>query len=295
MNNEPDAIFRATGLLILEVLNSNPNGDPDNESDPRMRQHDSRGEISPVSFKRKLRDLVDDKEGVVWQTLSRQFDPPLNAEEFKILESRDRIWQDAVDDVKNKTFQAKYWDGRVFGNTFLQADLGDEHIRTGVVQFGVGLSIAPVQIERLSTTKKAPAQADKSRGMAPLGFRVVQHGVYTMPFFVNATAARKSGCTARDIQLLLKLIPFAYQHTASYVRSAVEVRHAWYVEHKSPLGSASDFEILDALTPRKTIDPETASSAWSDYQVPTVLPEPLRARVASVRDLVAEAYATACA
>lgn len=295
MNNEPDPIFRATGLLILEVLNSNPNGDPDNESDPRMRQHDSRGEISPVSFKRKLRDLVDDKEGVVWQTLSRQFDPPLNAEEFKILESRDRIWQDVVNDVKNKTFEAKYWDGRVFGNTFLQGDLGSDHIRTGVVQFGVGLSLAPIEIERLTTSKKAGAQEGKDRGMAPLGFRVVQHGVYAMPFFVNATAARKSGCTARDIQLLLKLIPFAYQHTASYVRNAVEVRHAWYVEHKSPLGSASDFEILNALTPRKTVGPETASSAWSDYQVPTVLPEPLRARVASIRDLVAEAYATACA
>jgi CRISPR-associated protein Csd2 len=295
MNSAPDTILRATGLLIIEVLNSNPNGDPDNESDPRMRQHDSRGEISPVSFKRKLRDLVEDKEGVVWQTISRQFDPPLNAEEFKILESRDRKWQDVVEEVKNKTFQAKYWDGRVFGNTFLQESLGSDHIRTGVVQFGVGLSLAPIEIERLTTSKKAGAQEGKDRGMAPLGFRVVQHGVYAMPFFVNATAARKSGCTARDIQLLLNLIPYAYQHTASYVRNAVEVRHAWCVEHRSPLGSASDFEILGALTPRKTDDPETASTTWNDYQVPTELPEHLRARVSAVRDLVAEAYAAACA
>ena len=33
MNNE---IKRATGLLIIEVVNSNPNGDPDRESDPRQ-------------------------------------------------------------------------------------------------------------------------------------------------------------------------------------------------------------------------------------------------------------------
>jgi len=44
---------RATGLLVIEVINSNPNGDPDKESDPRQR-NDQRGEISPVSFKRKL-------------------------------------------------------------------------------------------------------------------------------------------------------------------------------------------------------------------------------------------------
>ena len=50
-------INRATGLLVLEVVNSNPNGDPDRESDPRQRAN-GQGEISPVSFKRKLRDLV---------------------------------------------------------------------------------------------------------------------------------------------------------------------------------------------------------------------------------------------
>lgn len=52
-----DFIKRGTGLLLIDVKDSNPNGDPDRDSDPRMRQ-DGRGEISPVSFKRKLRDLV---------------------------------------------------------------------------------------------------------------------------------------------------------------------------------------------------------------------------------------------
>jgi CRISPR/Cas system type I-B associated protein Csh2 (Cas7 group RAMP superfamily) len=60
---------RATGLLIIEVTNSNPNGNPDQESDPRLRP-DERGMISPVSFKRKLRDLVEDKEGPVWEHLA---------------------------------------------------------------------------------------------------------------------------------------------------------------------------------------------------------------------------------
>ena len=60
---------RGVVLLILEVINSNPNGDPDRESDPRQRL-DERGEISPVSFKRKLRDLVENKRarsGWKWQ------------------------------------------------------------------------------------------------------------------------------------------------------------------------------------------------------------------------------------
>ena len=87
--------------------------------------------------------------------------------------------------------------------------------------------------------------------MAPLGYRIVSHGVYTIPFFVNPTAATKSGCTQEDVDLLLKIIPYAYSHTASYVRPSVGVRHAWYIEHKSILGSCSDFDLLDALTPKK--------------------------------------------
>ena len=53
------ALFnRGTGLIIIDVVNSNPNGDPDGESEPRTFEGDGRGLISPVSFKRKLRDLM---------------------------------------------------------------------------------------------------------------------------------------------------------------------------------------------------------------------------------------------
>ena len=54
---------RGTGLLIIEVCGSNPNGDPDAEGEPRTIGADRRGLISPVSFKRKLRDIVADESG----------------------------------------------------------------------------------------------------------------------------------------------------------------------------------------------------------------------------------------
>ena len=65
-------IKRATGLLVIEVVNSNPNGDPDRESDPRQRSNGC-GEISPVSFKRKLRDLLDDQNAAFFQTLPEKY------------------------------------------------------------------------------------------------------------------------------------------------------------------------------------------------------------------------------
>jgi CRISPR-associated protein Csd2 len=64
---------RGTGLLIIEVRQSNPNGDPDAEGEPRTIDTDGRGLISPVSFKRKLRDLVADKDGLAWATVKATF------------------------------------------------------------------------------------------------------------------------------------------------------------------------------------------------------------------------------
>ena len=82
--NEVGGFKRGTGLLVIEVRNSNPNGDPDRDSDPRQRP-DQKGEISPVSYKRKLRDLVEWK-GEVWDALAGDLN--LTAARFGILESR---------------------------------------------------------------------------------------------------------------------------------------------------------------------------------------------------------------
>jgi Cas7 group CRISPR-associated protein Csh2 len=279
-------IKRSTGLLVLEVRESNPNGDPDRESDPRQRP-DQRGEISPVSVKRKIRDLVFDKEGPVWQEVSKGLKP----ENFQILESRgrDRKEIEKLIETDLDKFKRTYWDGRLFGNTFLEEGKKVDSIRTGTVHFGVGLSIAPIEIERMTLTNKSGVQEGKDRGMAPMGFRVVKHGIYAVPFFVNPTAAVKSGCEEEDVDLLCRVLPFIYDHTKSMVRSMVGIVHAWVVEHKKPVGSFSDFQMIDALTPRVKPEVQTPGSL-GDYIIPlwTDLPESLRFRAAGCRDLMGD-------
>jgi len=288
-NEKHSELTRATGLLVIEVVNSNPNGDPDNESEPRTRVG-GRGEISPVSFKRKLRDLVEQKEGPVWEEMAKQL--ALSPDEFDILEKRGRDRQKIESEIKEKTFEGRYWDGRLFGNTFLEKE-GSTSIKTGVVQFGMGISVAPVEIQRHTLTNKSGVQEGKDRGMAPLGYRVVQHGVYSMPFFVNPTAACKSGCTQTDLDLMLRLIPYAYAHTASFVRPDVRIRHAWYIEHKSRLGSCPDSMLIDELTPTKKGEANAPSQSWGDYEVPSELSTELKGRVSSCIDLVDHEWKTA--
>ena len=292
-----DEMKRATGLLVIEVVNSNVNGDPDRESDPRQRPN-GLGEISPVSFKRKVRDLLDDPTTPFFNNLPEKFKS--NPEHYQILEHRGRDRSSITKEMTSggsladfeqekfleSQFVKKYWDARVFGNTFLEKDGNKGYIKTGVVQFGVGLSISPINIIRQTNTNKAGVQEGKNAGMAPLAFRVVEHGVYCMPFFVNPNYARKSGCTAEDIELLKFLIPYAYDMNRSAIRPDVRLRHAWYIEHKNLLGSCPDYMLLDALTPVRIGNLYDPSESWNDYEDKPGLPEELLNKVDSIVDLV---------
>ena len=289
LTEEKHRFPRATGLLVIVVENSNPNGDPDQESDPRHRSHDNRGMITGVSFKRKLRDLVLIKEGMVWQNVAKELGVQnsngswyKDGQYFDILERRD-INRAEVRQLLGKdfdTFKTRFWDARVFGNTFLEEGMSDT-VRSGVAHFGLAISVSPVRIHRLTKTKKAPVQEDLSRGMAPLSHRVVEHGIYTMPFFINPTSAagpRGTGCTLIDITLLLKLIRYAYPHTKSDIRPLVEVKHAWFAEHKDALGSFSEFEFIEQLTPKRkdgnTEKPSVSGIPLGEqYDIPTALPK----------------------
>lgn len=284
-----DMITRATGLLVIEVVNSNPNGDPDRENDPRQRP-DGRGEISPVSFKRKLRDLLVDHGTPFFQALPEPF--ITQEDRYFILEERGRNRKQISEEMSDgesfytSTFVNKYWDGRVFGNTFLEGQGNKDFIKTGVVQFGMGVSIAPIDILRQTNTNKAGVQENKTAGIAPLGYRAVRHGVYCMPFYVNPNFAKSSGCKADDIELLKLLIPYAYDLNRSAMRPDVRIRHAWYIEHNNLLGSCPEYLLIEALTPKKKEHSEDPSISWDDYEDPIGLPDELLKRVKSCTDLV---------
>lgn len=292
---------RGTGLLVIEVRGSNPNGDPDAEGEPRTIGADQRGLISPVSFKRKLRDIVGDEEGEAQQAARDVLGLADSSNRFGILEARGRK-REQISKLDRNAFVSAYWDARVFGNTFLESMKGtdkgkgsdrDHFISTGTVQFGPGVSVAPIDIEYGTWTNKAGVEGDKDRGLAPLAWRFVPHAIYAMPFFVNPLVATKSGCTAIDIDLMKFVIPLAYRATASVARPDVEILHAWYAEHKSPLGSCPDWKIVDAMTPAKTTDPDKPSKSRRDYSFPqeSDLPPEVHERLRSFEDLCVKDWA----
>jgi CRISPR/Cas system type I-B associated protein Csh2 (Cas7 group RAMP superfamily) len=304
---EKNIIPRATGLIIVEVRNSNPNGDPERDGAPRRRRGDI-GEISPVSVKRKMRDLVGNKKGPIWLYLKEKF--KLDESRFEILEERDKrqrplkemIIQDATSPVEEKRFVKMFWDGRVFGNTFLEEATGSSedlsegtkgrggkgnskkakealalknNVKTGVIHFGLGLSVAPVTVRTdFTLTNKGGVEEGKTAGMAPGAFKFIEHGIYAIPFFVNPTQASKTGCTNHDVDVALELIPYVYSHNRSLVRTQVEVLHAWYAKHNDQKGSCNDFDLIDALMPKKKDAKDKPSSGRDEYTIPNRMDHP---------------------
>lgn len=321
-------IPRATGLIIVEVRNSNPNGDPERDGAPRRRRGDI-GEISPVSVKRKMRDLVGNKNGPIWLYLKGKFN--LDETRFDILEERDRdrqtIKKMIIDDkdkpVENKKFVELYWDGRVFGNTFLEEAKGEseasvpegttekketkgksketteaaalkKNVKTGVIHFGLGLSVAPITVRTdFTLTNKSGVEEGKTAGMAPGAFKFVEHGIYAIPFFINPTPASKTGCSKKDVDVALELIPYVYSHNPSTVRTQVKVLHAWYAEHNNQRGSFNDFDLIDALMPgkKKKEEENKPSSERSEYNIPNPLEDQdilkdFEGKLTNIRDLM---------
>jgi CRISPR/Cas system type I-B associated protein Csh2 (Cas7 group RAMP superfamily) len=315
-------------LIIVEVRNSNPNGDPERDGAPRRRRGDI-GEISPPSVKRKERDLISNKKGPIWLYLKDKF--KLKDERFDVLEERGRkradikkmIIADKDKKIEEKEFVKRYWDGRVFGNTFLEkaedkstddalmaipentsggntaskaeeALALKESVKTGVVHFGLGLSVAPVTVRTdFTLTNKSAVQEDKTSGMAPGAYKFIEHGIYAIPFFVNPTQASKTGCTKEDVEVALELIPYVYSHNRSLVRTQVEVLHAWYVEHNNQKGSYNDFDLIDALMPKKLEAENKPSVTREEYDIPNPNDdkykktfEKFNGKVADYRDLM---------
>ena len=93
-------------------------------------------------------------------------------------------------------FKDAYWDGRLLVIPSLKK-AGADTIRAGVAHFGVGVSVAPIDIEFSTWTSKSGVEAGKDRGMAPMAFRVVKHGLYAVPFFVNPNSRIRPAARSR--------------------------------------------------------------------------------------------------
>lgn len=236
---------RVYGVLVILAQKSNPNGDPDASGAPRTDSF-GHGIISPVSVKRRLRDMVADKSAA-WEAAGGA---QLKAESFNIYVDSTQKLSDIQKEIQNiEAFHQKYWDARLFGNTLLEKGSGKGSIRSGIATFATGTSLAPITLAEQTWTRKQGMSDDSESGMAPGCHQYAEHGLYVMPFSVSPERAPLTGADAADVDLLLRLLPHIYDGK-SVASAGVEVAQVWTLKFKAGAPGLPLFRFVQAVQPK---------------------------------------------
>ena len=271
-------------VILFDVENGNPNGDPDAGNMPRIDPETGLGLVTDVCLKRKIRNYVDMvKEGEAGYQIYIQEKVPLNrmdkrAIEYVNLDPEDEKAlkkakkDDPELDVKLRDFMCRnFFDVRAFGavmTTFVKANLNCGQVR-GPVQLGFARSIDPIMPQEVTITRVAiTTEADAENKGTEMGRKtIVPYGLYRAEGFVSANLARKTtGFSEDDLSLLWQAILNMFENDHSAARGKMCVRELIVFKHDSELGNAPAHKLFDAVKVRRATA-VAAPRSYSDYAV----------------------------
>ncbi len=268
-------------VVLFDVENGNPNGDPDAGNMPRVDPETGYGIVTDVCLKRKIRNYVetvkeDDpnyqiyiKDGIPLNRSDRLAYESLGLTEDKIKEAKK---SDKDLDIKVRDFMCQhFFDIRTFGavmTTFTKNALNCGQVR-GPVQLSFARSIDPIVPQELTITRTAiTTEADAENKKTEMGRKyIVPYGLYRAEGYISANLARKvTGFNEDDLELLWKAILNMFENDHAAGRGKMAVRELIVFKHDSELGNAPAYKLFDSVHVKKTKEDGPARD-FSDYEV----------------------------
>jgi CRISPR-associated protein Csd2 len=274
-------------VLLFDVKDGNPNGDPDAGNLPRLDAETGHGLVTDVSIKRKLRNYV----GMV-----KDCAPPYDIyiKEKAVLERTHRIAYEKIGataeladdpDAKGKKKRkgsedsvraARDWmcknffDVRTFG-AVMSTGVNCGQVR-GPVQLTFGRSIDPIVASEHSITRMAvatEAESEKQDGdNRTMGRKhTVPYGLYRAHGFVSAFLAKQTGFGTDDLELLWQALSDMFEHDRSAARGEMATRGLYVFEHASELGNAHAHALFDRLAISRNGDADAPARDFGAYSV----------------------------
>lgn len=267
-------------IVLFDVENGNPNGDPDAGNLPRIDPESGYGLVTDVCLKRKIRNYVETrmedeagfgiyiKEGV---PLNRSDNTAIDGLEIKDdLNSYKKSHPDI--DMKIRDFMcSKFFDIRAFGGvmtTFVKAKLNCGQIR-GPVQLGFARSIDPIISQEISITRVAiTTEKDAEDKHTEMGRKsIVPYALYRAEGYISANLARKvTGFSEEDLELLWEAIINMFEIDHSAARGKMSVRELIVFKHSKELGDCPAYKLFDAVEVKRNED-VVYPRKYSDYTV----------------------------
>lgn len=266
-------------VILFDVENGNPNGDPDAGNMPRIDPETGYGLVTDVCLKRKIRNYVEMvKEDEQGYGIYIKENVPLNRSDAKafeylgITDAKAAKKNDPDLDRKIRDFMCQnFYDIRTFGavmTTFVKAALNCGQVR-GPVQIGFARSVDPIVPQEVTITRVAiTTETDAERKGTEMGRKhIVPYGLYRAEGFISANLARKTtGFSEEDLQLLWKAIINMFENDHSAARGKMAVRELIVFKHDSELGEAPAYKLFDAVHVARR-DQNAAARCYADYTV----------------------------
>ena len=275
-------------VILFDVENGNPNGDPDAGNLPRIDPESGLGLVTDVCLKRKIRNYVETvKEDTQGYKIYIKEDVPLNRSDRKACESlgiqetddkkvtealKKLKKNDANADIKLRDYMCdNFFDIRAFGavmTTFVKASLNCGQVR-GPVQIGFARSIDPIMSQEVTITRVAiTTEKDAENKSTEMGRKsIVPYGLYRAEGYISANLARKvTGFSEEDLELLWDAIINMFENDHSAARGKMSVRELIVFKHSKELGDCPAYKLFDAVEIRKK-DGVEYPRKYQDYEV----------------------------
>ena len=260
-------------VLLFDVKDGNPNGDPDAGNLPRLDAETGNGLVTDVCLKRKVRNFVQlAKQGEAGYDIFVKEKAILNnaIDEAHDSEAVKAQKKDADKTEAARQFMcAKYFDIRTFG-AVMSTGKNAGQVR-GPVQMTFGRSIDPIISSEHSITRMAvatEAEAEKQKGdNRTMGRKfTVPYGLYVSHGFISAHLAAQTGFTTDDLNVFWEALEKMFWEDHSAARGEMNVRGLYVFEHDSALGRAPAHELFEKRKVERK-DSSIPARSFDDYKV----------------------------
>lgn len=280
-------------VLFFDVLDGNPNGDPDAGNLPRVDPETGHGLVTDVCLKRKIRNRIqvakaDEpgydifiREKAILNNAMEATCKGLEDVEVDVTDDKGKTKKKAVSRVTERTAQmcAAFFDIRTFG-AVLSTGINCGQVR-GPVQLTFARSIDPIVTLEHSITRIAVATQEESEkqsgGNRTMGRKnTVPYGLYRAHGYVVPAFAAKTGFSEEDLSLFWETLRMMFNDDASAAHGTMAVRKLVIFKHDSALGNAPAIDLFERVKATKKV--EGPARAFTDYKI-TVNEEGLPAGV----------------
>jgi CRISPR-associated protein Csd2 len=266
-------------VLIFDVTNGNPNGDPDAGNLLRLDPETNHGILSDVSLKRKLRNQVDlarsgeaghhiyVREGAILNEKHRQAYEAIRGDEKSKKEAKLNPKSDDEAKALRAWMCANFFDVRTLG-AVMSTGINCGQVK-GPVQITFARSVEPILEVEISITRMAATNEKEKKGRAEgsdddartenriMGRKhIVPYGLYVAHGFISAKFAERTGFSEADLDLLFEAPANMFEHDRSEARGEMTTRKLIVFAHGNALGNAPAHALFDRVRIGRKVDGE---------------------------------------